>query len=124
MTNQIQQQSESQKVLHPEILENLEIPNVDSYTQEYISEKDLSLERRKQISECLEIKQEQTRANIVRTLLVCFGASLATAYLLIGFASISPKSDKAFIREMIPIIISPQATLIGVAFGFYFRSKT
>ncbi len=42
---------------------------------------------------------------------------------MIGLASIYPESDQQFIREMIPIIITPQVTLLGVALGFYFKDQ-
>ncbi len=109
----------------PENLEtkNLETPDVDSYTQKYFDEKDLSPETIKYISKLAKVEQEKTRKNIAEKLLVFFGGSLGITYLLIGFASMSPQSDKPFIREMIPIIITPQVTLLGVALGFYFKDQ-
>ncbi len=123
------EESKSQnKVSHPEILENLEIKNletqdIDGYIQNYISDKDLSPENKKKINKWAKVEQEKTRKNIADKLLVFFGGSLAITYLLVVLASISPKSDKPFIREMIPIIITPQVTLLGVAFGFYFKDQ-
>lgn len=109
----------------PENLEtkNLEKLDVDSYIQNYISDKNLSPENKKQIYKWVKVEQEKTRKNIAEKLLVFFGASLGITYLLIGLASISPQSDKQFIREMIPIIITPQVTLLGVALGFYFKEQ-
>ena len=123
------QENESQdNVLYLERQENLEtknqeIPDVDSYTQNHISDKEPSPETRKNIYKWAKVEQEKTRKNIAEKLLVFFGASLGMTYLLIGLASISPQSDKQFIREMIPIIITPQVTLLGVALGFYFKDQ-
>ncbi|NEO53480.1 MAG: hypothetical protein F6K54_10525 [Okeania sp. SIO3B5] len=123
------EENESQdNVFYLEIPENLETKNletldVDSYIQNYISDKDLSHENKKQIYKWVKVEQEKTRKNIAEKLLVFFGASLGITYLLIGLASISPQSDKQFIREMIPIIITPQVTLLGVALGFYFKDQ-
>ncbi|NEP90920.1 MAG: hypothetical protein F6K18_31195 [Okeania sp. SIO2C2] len=102
---------------------NLDISDFDSYIQNYISDKNLSPENQKHIYKWVKIEQEKTRKNIAEKLLVFFGASLGITYLLIGLASISPQSDKQFIREMIPIIITPQVTLLGVALGFYFKDQ-
>ncbi|NET43057.1 hypothetical protein [Okeania sp. SIO2B3] len=109
----------------PENLEtkNLETLDVESYIQNYISDKNLSPENKKNIYKWVKVEQEKTRKNIAEKLLVFFGASLGITYLLIGLASISPQSDKHFIREMIPIIITPQTTLLGVALGFYFKDQ-
>ncbi|NET27095.1 hypothetical protein [Okeania sp. SIO1I7] len=102
---------------------NLDIPDFDRYIQNYISDKDLSPENKKHIYKWVKVEQEKTRKNIAEKLLVFFGGSLVITYLLIGLASISPQSDKQFIREMIPIIITPQVTLLGVALGFYFKDQ-
>ncbi|NEN91129.1 MAG: hypothetical protein F6K48_20360 [Okeania sp. SIO3H1] len=109
----------------PENLEtkNLETLDVESYIQNYISDKNLSPENKKQIYKWVKVEQEKTRKNIAEKLLVFFGGSLVITYLLIGLASIYPQSDKQFIREMIPIIITPQVTLLGVALGFYFKDQ-
>ncbi|NEQ35220.1 MAG: hypothetical protein F6K40_02410 [Okeania sp. SIO3I5] len=102
---------------------NLDIPDVDSYIQNYISDQNLSHENKKHIYKWVKFEQEKTRKNIAEKLLVFFGASLGITYLLVGLASIYPESDKQFIREMIPIIITPQVTLLGVALGFYFKEQ-
>ncbi len=124
-----QEESKSQnQVSHPEILDNLETKNlqisdVDGYIQNYISDKDLSPENKKHINKWAKVEQEKTRKNIADKLLVFFGCSLGITYLLVVLASIYPKSDQPFIREMIPIIITPQVTLLGVALGFYFKCQ-
>ena len=125
---QIEENESQNKVSHPEILENLETknletPDVDSYIQNYIDEKNPTPETIKYISKLAKIEQEKTRKNIAEKLLVFFGASLGITYLMIGLASIYPESDQQFIREMIPIIITPQVTLLGVALGFYFKDQ-
>jgi len=125
---QVEENKSQNKVSHPEILENLETknpetPDIDSYIQKYIDDKNASPETIKYISKLAKFEQEKTRKNISEKLLVFFGASLGITYLLIGLASIYPQSDKQFIREMIPIIITPQVTLLGVALGFYFKEQ-
>ncbi|MGD1703309.1 hypothetical protein [Dapis sp. BLCC M229] len=123
---QAQENPSQNKVSHPEILEtvetkNLETPDVYSYIQKYIDEKNASPDTIRYISKWAKIEQEKTRKNIAEKLLISFGASLGITYLLVGLASIYPQLDKSFIREMIPIIITPQVTLLGFALGFYFK---
>ncbi|PZV10674.1 MAG: hypothetical protein DCF22_16045, partial [Leptolyngbya sp.] len=68
-------------------------------------------------------QQEQTRTCLASRLSTMFGFSLLITILLVGVAAFSPKADKAFIKDVIPLVITPQVTLLGVALTFYFTSK-
>lgn len=68
-------------------------------------------------------QQEQTRTCLASRLSTMFGFSLLITILLVGVAAFSPKADKTFIKDVIPLVITPQVTLLGVALTFYFTSK-
>lgn len=65
-------------------------------------------------------EKEKTRTHIAMWLVRMLVVSTAAIGLLIGLAVFNPNADKAFIKEMIPLVLPPQATLVGVAIGYYF----
>lgn len=68
-------------------------------------------------------QREVTRKNLAMWLVKVFGFSLGGTVLLAGTAAFVPTADKPFIKEIIPLVITPQATLLGVALTFYFTAK-
>ena len=68
-------------------------------------------------------QKETTRARLAMMLAKCLGGSLIATYLLMGVAAFSPNADKVFIKDLIPLVITPQVTLLGVALGYYFGAK-
>ena len=70
-----------------------------------------------------EKQRETARTNIAMRLLTLFSGTLTASFVLMGAAAFNPNADKAFIKDLIPQVITPQVTLLGVALGFYFTSK-
>lgn len=68
-------------------------------------------------------QRESTRSRLSILLLKFFGASLAGTFLLVSIAVFQPDVDKTAIKDLVPLIITPQVTLLGVALGFYFGAK-
>ena len=70
-------------------------------------------------------KRELTKEKLLRCLTKTFAGSLAASFLLVGVAVANPNVDKGFVKDVIPMIISPQVTLLGGAFGAYvFHSRS
>jgi len=90
----------------------------------YVGDSAPTLDTTRTIQEWLTQKRETTRTDLSMLLakaLVCF---LAVTFILMSVAAFSPAADKAFIKDIIPLVITPQVTLIGVALGFYFGTKS
>jgi len=64
--------------------------------------------------------RERTRSKIANRLLTMFATSLVTTFVLVGVSSLMPNSDKGLLKDLIPLIITPQVGLLGVTIGFYF----
>jgi hypothetical protein len=64
--------------------------------------------------------RDRTRTNIANCLLTMFGTSLVTTFVLVGVSSLMPNSDKGLLKDLIPLMITPQVSLLGVTIGFYF----
>ena len=65
-------------------------------------------------------KREQTRSKTTNHLLKVFTASVFGVFLLVCLSSLIPNSGKELAKDLIPMIISSQITLLGVIVGFYF----
>ena len=64
--------------------------------------------------------RERTRSKIANRLLTMFTTSLVTTFVLVGVSSLMPNSDRGLLKDLIPLIITPQVGLLGVTIGFYF----
>jgi hypothetical protein len=62
--------------------------------------------------------------NILEWLTKTLSSSLVASFLFIGVAIVNPSVDKDFVKEVVPPLVTAQATLLGGAYGAYaFRSK-
>jgi hypothetical protein len=95
----------------------------DRCSEDYISEKEPSKKEEKAIRIYLERRKELARFRLVETLAKSLGFSLIATFLLMSIAAFSPNSDKAFVKDIIPIILGPQITLLSVVVGYYFGAK-
>ena len=79
---------------------------------------------RKEVCEDVEAwarkNREQTRSRTTNHLLTVFTASVFGVFVLVGSSSLIPNSGRELAKDLIPIIISSQITLLGVIVGFYF----
>ena len=64
--------------------------------------------------------RELTRSKITNFLLTIFAASLITAFILVGVSPLMPNPDQGLLKDLIPLIITPQVGLLLVAIRFYF----
>ncbi len=67
--------------------------------------------------------RDRTRSKIANYLLGIFAGSLVTTFVLVGVSSLTPNSDKGLLKDLIPLIITSQASLLGVTIGFYFDKE-
>jgi hypothetical protein len=74
----------------------------------------------KNVESWVDKNREGTRSKIANCLLTMFATSLVTTFALVGVSSLMPKSDKGLLKDLIPLIITPQVSLLGVTIGFYF----
>ncbi|NJL89763.1 MAG: hypothetical protein HC916_08170 [Coleofasciculaceae cyanobacterium SM2_1_6] len=89
---------------------------------EYIEEKELDKKDIKKIKRKWSEKEENTRADLAMMLARLLGVSII-AMSLIGIAAFNPNADKAFLKDLLPQLITPQVTLMVVALSYYFREK-
>lgn len=68
-------------------------------------------------------KRETARTKLAMRLSTLFAMTLTSTLVLTGLAAFNENADKAFIKDIIPLLITPQVTLLGVAITFYFTSK-
>jgi hypothetical protein len=70
------------------------------------------------------VKQhETTRTRLAMWIVKMFGSSLLATFLLVGVATFNPTVDKTLIKDMVPLVITSQSTLMATALGFYFGTK-
>ena len=77
----------------------------------------------REVSEWTVKHRETARTKLAMWLLTLFGGTLTASFILMGAAAFNPGADKGLIKDLIPQVITPQVTLLGVALGFYFTSK-
>jgi hypothetical protein len=70
-----------------------------------------------------QTSKEQTRTKLAMGLVKVFGGSLVGTFVLMSVAAFIPSADKPFIKDIVPLLITPQATLLGTALGYYFGAK-
>jgi len=68
-------------------------------------------------------QQETTRSSLASRLTMMFGSTLASTYILLGVSIVNPSADKALIKDITSMVITPQVALLGAALGYYFGSK-
>jgi hypothetical protein len=90
---------------------------------DYVHDKPVSYETRGEVKRWIEQDEAATRSKIVVYQAKFLGCSLAAACFLFGLAAFYPKADKAMIKDLLPLIIHPQVTLLGVSLGYYFGAK-
>jgi hypothetical protein len=86
----------------------------------YISSVYRSKEVCQDLEDWLSKNRDRTRTKIANCLLTMFGTSLVTTFALVGVSSLMPNSDKGLLKDLLPLIITPQVSLLGVTIGFYF----
>jgi len=64
----------------------------------------------------VEEQSEAVRNKLSTRLMEGFNVSVMATFLLVGVAAFSPNADRAFIKDIIPPIISTQGTLLGASF--------
>lgn len=90
---------------------------------DYVQEVEPTEKTKTAIHQWAELQQETTRTKLAMTLVKFFGTSLVATFVLMGAAAFNPNADKAFIKDLIPQVITPQVTLLAVALGYYFGAK-
>lgn len=90
---------------------------------DHIGNDPLTKKTAQDVDEWTRKQREQTRTCLASRLSTFFGCTLLLTLIWVGTASFSEKADKAFIRDVIPLVVTPQVTLLGVALTFYFTSK-
>jgi len=86
----------------------------------YISNVSPSKEVCQDVEDWVRQYRDRTRSKIANYLLGIFAGSLVTTFALVGVSSLTPNSDKGLLKDLIPLIITSQASLLGVTIGFYF----
>lgn len=71
----------------------------------------------------ISIQRESTRSRISLSLLIVFSLSVLASYVMVGMAAFLPNIDRSIITDSLPLLLTPQITLLGVALGFYFGEK-
>jgi len=68
-------------------------------------------------------EREITRKTLAIWLVRIFGVSVIGNIVLAAALAFYPKANTSLLEKVLPIIISPQVTLLGVALGFYYGQK-
>ncbi|WP_445248801.1 hypothetical protein [Microcoleus sp. OTE_8_concoct_300] len=89
----------------------------------YISNVSPSKEVCQDVEDWVRQNRDRTRSKIANYLLGIFAGSLVTTFALVGVSSLTPNSDKGLLKDLIPLIITSQASLLGVTIGFYFDKE-
>lgn len=86
----------------------------------YITSVSPSKEVCQNVEDWVSKNRDRTRTKIADCLLTMFATSLVTTFVLVGVSSLMPNSDKGLLKDLLPLIITPQVSLLGVTIGFYF----
>jgi len=86
----------------------------------YITSVSPSKEVCQDVEKWVSKNRERTRTKIAHCLLTMLATSFVTSFALVGVISLMPNSDKGLLKDLLPLIITPQASLVGVMIGFYF----
>lgn len=109
---------------HSALVKNEVQPNINLEGElklnDYINDVPASHKTIDELADWTSKQRETTRTNIATWLVKTLGCSIGATFLITGLAAFSPNADKAFIKETIPLVLTPQATILGVAIGYYF----
>jgi hypothetical protein len=64
-------------------------------------------------------KQERTKEKMLTCMLGLLASTLTATFLMVGIAISNPDVDKQFVKDVIPLILTPQITLLSASFGAY-----
>jgi hypothetical protein len=109
--------SENQRANAPDITDDALIDKCSGH----IDQHDISPEAMMRLD--LARKKELARVKLGDRLAKYQGFSLIATFVLMSLAAFNPSADKAFVKDLISIVLSPQNTLLGVIVGYYFGSK-
>jgi hypothetical protein len=119
-----------QKHYHPHNYSHIQQEQCDIFEQIVLDGKldigdyRISVPPSKEVCQYLEAwvgkNREQTRSKIANRLVTMFAFSLSATFVLVGLSSLVPQSDKGLLKDLIPLVVTPQVALLGVALGFYF----
>lgn len=104
--------------LKPDINLDGELNPSDYVTSVPVSQKTVN-----ELSNSLAKQREAFRSKLAMRLTKIFGFSLGACFLLILITSIYPPANKAEIKDLISVTITPQVTLLSFALGFYFGNS-
>ena len=90
---------------------------------DYVGDVPASSQTIKDIENWSRTRREVTRTNLAMWLVKLFSVTLVGTGIVSAMAVFTPSADKALLKEVFPLLITPQATLLGVALTFYFTSK-
>lgn len=123
----------STKQYHPHNYSELQSQDNDTLEQivlngqldisNYITSVPSSKEVCQDVEDWVRQNRDRTRSKIANYLLGIFAGSLVTTFALVGVSSLTPNSDKGLLKDLIPLIITSQASLLGVTIGFYFDKE-
>lgn len=89
----------------------------------YITSVPPSKEVCQDVEDWVKKNRDRTRTKIANRLLTMFATSLVTTFVLVGASSLIPNSDRGLLKDLIPLVITPQVGLLGVTIGFYFDKE-
>jgi len=89
----------------------------------YINDIELDRATKEGVKKTLVKERESTRKLLATWLVKIFGVSVIGNIFLAALLAFYPKADTSLLEKLLPIIISPQVTLLGVALGFYYGQK-
>jgi hypothetical protein len=90
--------------------------DIDNYIRSVSPSKEVC----QNVEDWVSKNRDRTRTKIANCLLTMFATSLVTTFVLVGVSSLMPNSDKGLLKDLLPLIITPQVSLLGVTIGFYF----
>ena len=95
--------------------------NRDINLDDYVTSVPVDEQTKKDIVQTFQEQREKTRSNLAMTLVKMFGATMAVSYLTIVLLIVfCPESKAKAVQDLIPLLLTPQISLVGVAVGFYF----
>jgi hypothetical protein len=86
---------------------------------DYIQEVEPSKKTRESIQNWSIKNREDTEAKTLKGIFKLLTGSLSATFFIIAVSIANPQVDKNFVKDIIPLLISPQLTLLGGAFGTY-----
>ncbi|MBD2124566.1 hypothetical protein [Trichocoleus sp. FACHB-262] len=90
---------------------------------DYVQDVPLSPRTTQDIKDHLEQQREVTRTNLSMWLLRLFSCSLLATFIMMALVIFNPKANQSALKDLLLLVIPPQTTLLGAAFGYYFGAK-